>query len=311
MRKRYVSDEELNQVIKLKQSGASWMMIQNQTGVPRRSAQKAYEDWQRSQSIDELKAARVDVAAEEFRKHVDQLINLIELLADGLEVPKTPRITINAQEFIDSLFEKSYRELRGYNSIKTIEKRERERFIREYHMLLKSLEYHTREKVHWQLLERWNEAWDNCREHRNNFMNEGDTIAANIIGIDADLIETINNKSQQAGAAGRMAESVLYAIWQNIADGTLDPEKPEIEFGFDSVDRIVTIPDEKGLYEKVAGILSQVAETFCIERKEDIIQPLLGDVSRMNTVINTLEEMLNPLVLRPLILRTRCDLCPA
>jgi len=108
-----------------------------------------------------------------------------------------------------------------------------------------------------------------------------------------------------------MAESVLHAIWQNIADGTLDPEKPEIEFGFDSVDRIVTIPDEKGLYEKVAGILSQVAETFCIERKEDIIQPLLGDVSRMNAVINALEEMLNPLVLRPLILRTRCDLCPA
>jgi len=311
MRKRYVSDSELNQVIKLKQSGASWMMIQNQTGVPRRSAQKAYEDWQRSQSIDELKAARVDVAAEEFRKHVDQLINLIELLADGLEVPKTPRITINAQESIDSLFEKNYRELRGYDSIQPIEKRERERFIREYHMLLKSLEYHTREKVHWQLLERWIEAWDNCKEHRNNFMNEGDTIAANIIGIDADLIETINNKSQQAGAAGRMAESVIHAIWQKIADDTLDPEKPEIEFDFDSVDRIVTIPDEKGLYEKVAGILSQVAETFCIERKEDIIQPLLGDVSRMNEAISTLEEMLNPLVLRPLILRTRCDLCPA
>jgi len=311
MRKRYVSDDELNQVIKLKQSGASWMMIQNQTGVPRRSAQKAYEDWQRSQSIDELKAARVGVAAEEFRKHVDQLINLIELLADGLEVPKTPRITINAQEFIDSLFEESYRELRGYDSIKTIEKRERERFIREYHMLLKSLEYHTREKVHWQLLERWEENWNTCKGHLNKLEKGASTVAANIRGKDYKLIESIDNRSQQYNAAERMAESVLHAIWQNIADGTLDPEKPEIEFGFDSVDRIVTIPDEKDLYKKVAGILSQVAEAFCIERKEDIIQPLLGDVHRLNEVISALEEMLNPLVLRPLILRTRCDLCPA
>jgi len=68
---------------------------------------------------------------------------------------------------------------------------------------------------------------------------------------------------------------------------------------------------EKDLLEKITPALHQAAETFCIERKEDIIQPLLSDVSRMNVVIKALEEMLNPLVLRPLILRTRCDLCPA
>jgi len=311
MRKRYVSDDELNQIIRLKQSGASWLKIQDQTGVPRRSAKQAYEDWQRSQSIEELKAARVDVAAEEFRKHVDLLINLAGSLASGLEVPKILTLTMNAGEYLDSLREKSYREIQGYNLSQTIENRERQRFIREYHMLLKSLEYHTREKVHWQLLERWKEDWNRCAGHLGKLEKEASTIAANIREEETNLIEDIDNRSQQYNAAERMAESVLHAIWQNIADGTLDPEKPEIEFGFDSVDRIVTIPDEKDLYKKVAGILSQVAEAFCIERKEDIIQPLLGDVSRMNEAISTLEEMLNPLVLRPLILRTRCDLCPA
>jgi len=311
MRKRYVSDEELNQIIRLKQSGASWQMIQNQTGVPRRSAQKAYEDWQRSQSIEELKAARVDVAAEEFRKHVDLLINLADSLAGGLEVPKTPKITINAEEFLDSLWEKSYREVQNIQPSQPIEKRGKQRFLREYHMLLKSLEYHTREKVHWQLLEQWKKAWNDCIGHLNNYENEADTIEAKISSIDANLIKTINDKSQKETAAEQMAQSVLDAIWQNIADGTLDLEKPEIEFSFDSVDRTVTIPDEKGLYEKVAGMLSQAAEAFCIERKKDIILPLRDDVHRLNEVISTLEEMLNPLVLRPLILRTRCDLCPA
>jgi len=311
MRKRYVSDDELNQVIKLKQSGASWMMIQNQTGVPRRSAQKAYEDWQRSQSIDELKAARVDVAAEEFRKHVDLLLKLADSIAVGLKVPETPQVTMNADQFLESLWEKMYRELRNYQPGQSIEYRERWRFIREYHMLLKSLEYHTREKVHWQLLERWKEAWDNCREHRNNFMSEADTVVASIIDIDANLIKTINDKSQRETAAEMMAQAVLNEIWQNIADGTLDLESPEISISYELVDRSVPIHVEKDLFEKIAPTLRQAAETFCIERKEDIIQPLLGDVSRMNAVINALEEMLNPLVLRPLILRTRCDLCPA
>lgn len=311
MRKRYVSDDELNQVIKLKQSGASWMMIQNQTGVPRRSAQKAYEDWQRSQSIDELKAARVDVAAEEFRKHVDQLINLAESLASGLEVPKIPTLTMNAGEYLDSLWEKTYREIQGYNLSQTIENRERQRFIREYHMLLKSLEYHTREKVHWQLLEKWKEAWNDCISHLSNFKNETDTIAANLIDIDANLIKTINDKSQRETAAEMMAQAVLNEIWQNIVDGTLDLESPDISISYELVDRSVPIHVEKDLFEKIAPPLRQAAGTFCTERKEDIIQPLLSDVNRMNEVINALEEMLNPLVLRPLILRTRCDLCPA
>lgn len=311
MRKRYVSDDELNQVIKLKQSGASWMMIQNQTGVPRRSAQKAYEDWQRSQSIDELKAARVDVAAEEFRKHVDQLINLVESLASGLEVPKIPSLTMNAGEYLDSLWEKTYREIQGYNLSQTIENRERQRFIREYHMLLKSLEYHTREKVHWQLLERWKEAWNDCTDHLNSFENEVDTVASNIIDIDANLIKNISDRSQRETVAEMMAQAVLNEIWQNITDGTLDLENPDISISYELVDRSVPIHVEEDLFEKIAPVLRQAAGTFCTERKEAIIQPLVGDVNRMDAVINALEEMLNPLVLRPLILRTRCDLCPA
>lgn len=287
------------------------MMIQNQTGVPRRSAQKAYEDWQRSQSIDELKAARVDVAAEEFRKHVGQLINIVESLAGGLEVPKTPKTTINAEDYLDSLWEKIYREIQGYDLFQTIENRERQRFLHQYHMLLKSLEYHTREKVHWQLLGKWKEAWNDCTDHLNDFENEIDTVASNIIDIDANLIKTINDKSQQETAAKMMAQVVLNVIWQNIADGILDPENPNIDISSELVDSSVPLGVDKDLFEKIAPVLRKAVETFCIERKENIIQPLIGDVSRMNAVINALEEMLNPLVLRPLILRTRCDLCPA
>lgn len=310
MRKRYVSDGELNRVIILKQSGASWMMIQDQTGVPRRSAQKAYEDWQRSQSIDELKAARVDVAAEEFRKHVDQLINLVESLANGLNIPETPKIIMNAEDYLDLLLEKIYRKIQGYDLIQTIENRERKRFLREYHMLLKSLEYHTREKVHWQLLEQWKKAWNDCKGSLIIYENEVDALASNIIDKDANLIKTIDDQTKEK-MAEIMAHVVLDVIWQKITDGTLDSENPELDISFTLVERMVTRHIKKDLLKRLEEIMSQAAETFCIERKEDIIQPLLDTVSRLNEVISVLEEMLNPLVLRPLILRTRCYLCPA
>jgi len=58
MRKRYVSDEELNKIIRLKDSGASWLKIQDAIGVPRRTAKRAYEEYEQSKSFQELKAAR-------------------------------------------------------------------------------------------------------------------------------------------------------------------------------------------------------------------------------------------------------------
>lgn len=311
MRKRYVSDDELNQIIRLKQSGASWLMVQDQTGVPRRSAKQAYEDWQRNQSIEELKAARVDVAAEEFRIHVDILLKLADSIAVGLKAPETPQVTMDADQFLESLWEKIYRELHNYQPDKRIEHRERRRLVREFQMLLKALEYHTREKVHWQLLEQWKEGWNTCIAPHNKLEQEAITIAASIREKETKLIEYIDNRSEQYNAAERMAESILQVIWKSIVDDTFDPDNPKIEFNFDLVDRTVSIPDENDLYKRVADIMSKVAAAFCVERKKSIILPLLADVRGLNEAISAIEEMLNPLVLRPLILRTRCDLCPA
>ena len=311
MRKRYVSDDELNQIIKLKQAGASWLKMQNQTGVPRRSARNAYEDWQRSQSIDELKAARVGVATEEFRKHVDLLINVAESLAGGLEVPATPKTTKNADELLYSLWDKSYQELKNFQPGKTIEIRKRQRYIREYQMLLKSLQYHTQEKVHWEVLEDWKQAWNSSINHLKRLEGKADSIADNITKTDASLFEIINSKNGQDKVEGRLAQAVLTVIWQNIVDGTLNTENPEIYFSYELLDKNYPIHMDKELFEKIANTLRQVAEAFCAERKKDIIQPLINDACRMSGAINTLEEMLNPLVLRPLILRTRCELCPA
>ena len=46
-------------------------------------------------------------------------------------------------------------------------------------------------------------------------------------------------------------------------------------------------------------------------RRGDTVQKLYDDVRRMKKTSEELREMLNPVKLRPMIFRTRCDLCPA
>ena len=71
MKKREFTDEEWALILKLKQSGASWLKIQDETGIPRRTIKRAYEEWESTKSYDELKQARIHVAGEEFRDHID------------------------------------------------------------------------------------------------------------------------------------------------------------------------------------------------------------------------------------------------
>jgi len=42
-----------------------------------------------------------------------------------------------------------------------------------------------------------------------------------------------------------------------------------------------------------------------------MVEPLMNNVNTMRKSIEELAEMLNPLKLGPMILNTRCDLCPA
>jgi hypothetical protein len=178
-------------------------------------------------------------------------------------------------------------------------------------MLLKSLQDHTREKVNWQLLEHWKEAWNDCIIHLSKLEQEKDMIADNITSTNINIIEDLNKRRGIDTAAKEIAQVVLSAIWQNIIDGKLDSENPEISMNYDLIDNALHITIERDLFKDIEKTLSSVAETFCYNKKEDIIQPLINDVINMNGIIGKLEEMLNPLVFRPLILRTRCELCPA
>ena len=310
MRKRYISDDQLNRILKLKQSGASWLNIQNQTGIPRRSAKNAFEEWERNQSFEELKAARIGIATEEFRKHVDQLPDIGKMLIIGLSVPQNPEEIIKSNEFIDLIWEQKYTEEKGYQQHNIKTEREKRQFIRECNMLIKSLQDHTREKVDWKILDLWKGNWDRCIVSLSTFNKKQDKLANEIVLKDkSKIIDTINKKRDIDTAANEIAQAILNIIWGNIVDGTLNTREPLFNITYELFDSNIHIPLERELFVELKELLQVVAVEFCTNNK--IVQRLVDNVININENIASLEKMLNPLLIKPLILRTRCELCPA
>ena len=87
MHRKKLSDKELNKIIRLRQDRASWLRIQRETGIHRQTAKRAYDKWERSKSLEELKEARKDVAAQVFREHMESLVILATSLVSNLAVP--------------------------------------------------------------------------------------------------------------------------------------------------------------------------------------------------------------------------------
>ena len=122
----------------------------------------------------------------------------------------------------------------------------------------------------------------------------------------------------------RIAEAVLKEIWQAIREGKLDkeghrfetvsghmgsPQDIDIKVKSRRGETVLTFIGiaNKSLAEKVTGICNLVANNL---RKGDIVQQLDDEADKMKEASDELREMLNPVKLRPMILRTRCDLCP-
>jgi plasmid stabilization system protein ParE len=65
------------------------------------------------------------------------------------------------------------------------------------------------------------------------------------------------------------------------------------------------------LAEDVAEICRWAANNLSIEERDQHISWYRDGIEAMKEAVQKLEDALDPLMLRPMILRTRCDLCPA
>jgi len=322
MRRRNLSDEELTTVINLKRAGTSWVKIQAETGINRRTAKRAYEKWERSQSLQELRDARKEVAAVEFRYHIEDLKSLAMSFAINSNVPSSPDMT-NAGQFFSQLWQQDLLQRFSYtDQPPRLKKWDSQFSIRENELLFQSLQAHIRgEDGRWNALEQWKEARDNSARVLDKLRKESRVVVPNYLKLEREtnLLQIIKEKSRERNPVEQMVKAVLNAIWRDILEDKLGQNLVETVSGSGGSQSMVRVgyetfflfDDNMTLAQKVTHICNLAVSNLEKGEKSNMVKSLQNEVRIMKKASEELREMLNPVKLTPLILRTRCDLCPA
>lgn len=317
MRRREVSASELGKIVSLRQNNCSWLTIEKETSVPRRIAQRAYRDWERSQERDEFKAARQTVATEELRNHFASLKKLAIVLVGHLEVPRPSHDPQSAKQFLDSVLENDIAGEYGAYGLPydpTRNTYSKAVCYRQNQMLLSSLQDHTDQKLN---LSNWERAYDTCRAHQAKFLEEFGEILSNILNVDPKLAEVIAGKKEKTSK--RLLEGLTYLLWESILAGQVvlaelvplikvsSRGDGQAEAVFGNLAQRCIVPDYVASQVKDASVW---AIKNLLAQREKTVDKLLEDVKTMKRVKDDMAKALNPLTLVPDILHSKCDLCP-
>jgi hypothetical protein len=320
MRRRQLSDDELNKIIKLRQTGSSWLKIQHSTGIHRQTAKRAYEKWEHSKSMVELKEARKDVAAQAFGEHINYLIKLAESLVSALHAPEMLRGLGNADEALDQLWMRNIQgELELSQKSGTVEIA---KVARRNRMVFKALQEHTREKVRWEALEDWKQARNNVAKYSKELRLEAKEVIGNILNDQPGLKEKIKTTIGSNDFIEKISDGVRETIWRGILtgkpeqvhvwEGTSLVSKGRVELRFYKGDSGTKLDlNDVKLAKDVLKVCRWAANNLQRGNKSDLVRRLADEVRQMQDRTQELEESLDELLLRPMILRTRCELCPA
>lgn len=319
MKRVKLTPEQLKNVIRHRQVGLSWLGIQNATGTSRRVAQRAYEQWEQARSIRELENVRVKVGEIEFERHLDTLTRWAESLVDYLLLPVYPVFTSDAETYFEKLMERDTAEPLVEAIQVAMEDRSRERRIRRNRLLFESLKEHTADIILWgDLLTDWMWGWNTCFRLYPEVVDG----VAETVQITLDRIpgfdEMFTKPRGQKKPSETLRQGIEAVLWRGIAQGDIGAATGLIQV------ENVEVMDVELLHITIGG-------RSLLQRENSEMDPSLVDlcrrivdelwgrddtkevreaVDRMRGVVEELETALEPLLLRPHILRTRCRLCP-
>ncbi len=182
--------------------------------------------WGRSQAREELKAARKEVAAEEFRTHLGLLTGFADSIVLTICITSSPKETRHAKDVLGMLYERD--RLHEVDFIPAIDPTERgkRRAALQNQLLFESLRAHTYGRVRWQALGEWEDAWDTCRENLIKLGEEAHEVLSNILDQKSKLTDRIVKGSGKKDAIERMVDGVLHVVWHSILTGKLDQKFP-------------------------------------------------------------------------------------
>jgi hypothetical protein len=187
--------------------------------------------------------------------------------------------------------------------------------------LFQSLQEHTQGEVDWQLLKDWKQAREGIINDNKKLYTETREMITNIISQREYTDVKIAMEEQLKGEVSIdiLTDRMVELIWREILTdkqyeihiftGTSLINKGKVELRFKQNSDGLRI-DNRDLARKLLSASKWALKNLRTD-KSDTIASFRNEVNIMRARYNDLEDLLNELVLRPIILKTRCKLCPA
>ncbi len=320
MKRVELSSDELNEVIRLRQAGGSWVAIERKVpGVTRRVAQRAHNEWERSRSVGELESARRELAKDEQRRHSDAMLWIADGLVRHLTIDGQPVITSDAAQYMSRLWARSlpWKLLSDLEEGDTAEDDPRNRRRNEW--LFQSLQEHTRKEVSWGSYEDWLENWDAIMKltqslHETTLRTVASKLRGGAKGGE-DAVSEERADSLAANALGFTMAALWHGIRHDDLDSAVTPFAPIPNLGrgedHEADDDRGSASQGKDSDENLRRVMAACRRSIPVVWVRDTAVELRDRVHRMRQAEEQLDVELDPLALRPVLLRTRCRLCPA
>ena len=346
MRRRVrLSEEQLLKVQELRASGSSWSAAEEDLGVNRQIIKREFEDWERLHGIRDLVTVRREVAAADFGRHLDELTTLGDELADALEAMLEARWVSTDRPLFDDVLDQDRPIERSGDATEyptfavsgdrspSAGRRRRlhGRLRHRRHAVFEGLESHLR-TTNWSLM-------------RGRLLKSRRDAALELVELERRAHSNGDRPTHRSGITRPLANQLLDMLWDALVElaacseaTLLLPSTPEWKqmtrevwpftrgtalarwlnnmiqvdahgdgFGIDTDGRFV-IPrlTNKDEAEQMVNDSQLQLESLLLSEPSRRLYARLQDALQ---VIEPMTALLDEVRLRPLLLRTRCDLC--
>lgn len=201
-------------------------------------------------------------------------------------------------------------------------KRKSQRNRRRNQKLFKCLQDHTVGKVRWQALDEWKQARNNAVDYAKELRLEATEVIGNILNSRPGLKERIKTAIGGNDVTEKVLDGVIENMWRGILAGKPEQmhvmegaslfRKGQVWLEFYKNDSHTKLDlNDLELAKEVLSMCRGAVTNLREGTKSHLVQRLTDEVRQMEDRTGELEESLDGLILRPMILRTWCDLCPA
>jgi hypothetical protein len=317
MRKTFVSENDRQQIIRLRQSGAGWLQVQEITGVPRRTAKRVFEEERETSSLKETASARGQVAAQLFALHVGDLLTLAAAISRNLADPASEdRLT--GQAIMASVLGEGLRSRQSAALPPLAPDRDRQTIERENRILLDSLKMHTRDTIDWKAFDAWLRGWDAWQTGSR----ELDTAAREVVKSRASHLRgKVRNLLNENAVQESIGQGIVRTLLCSLLENRLAEAKTLVNVREAHSAAVIRFGDKTPIDVPVTdtATASVVSSLVCLPAVEEltnggrasVARDMAGLLSAMRASGAGLRDQLDELRLTPVILRTRCEICPA